>query len=276
MALKDILVVVDDGEAAANRVAYAAQLADRREAHLTGLYVTAAPNIPAYVMAQLPPEARAIQVEEAKSRLAAARSMFEQSVAGSGLASRAQWMSEHGVPAERAALLGRYADLVVTGQDEPDASDNGRVPAAELVLSGGRPVMVVPYAFRADTIGRHVLVAWNGSREAARAVADALPLLEAADRVTVLAVDPDEHALGDAPGADIALHLARHGITVEAARIESQGLNPADVLLNRVADLSADMIVMGAYGRSRVRELILGGVTHDILRHMTVPVLMSH
>ena len=276
MALKDILVAVDDGESAAARVAFAVRLADRCDAHLTGLYVTTAPDIPAYVMAQLPPEARALQAEDAKKRAQAAAAMFEESIAGSGLVSRSQWMSEHGVPAERAALLGRYADLVVAGQDEPETSTIGRVPAADLVLSGGRPVMVVPYAFRADNIGRHILVAWNGSREAARAVADALPLLEAAERVTVLAVDPDDYALGDAPGADIALHLARHGITVEAARIDSQGLNPADVLLNRVADLSADMIVMGAYGRSKVRELILGGVTHDILRHMTVPVLMSH
>ncbi len=275
MALKDILVVVDDGEAAAHRVAYAAQLADQRDAHLTGLYVTAAPNIPAYVMAQLPEEARAIQVEEAKNRLEAARNLFEQSVEQAGLKSRSEWMAEKGVPAERVALLGRYADLVVAGQDEPEPAGIGHVSAAELVLAGGRPVLVVPYTFRDNGVGRHVLVAWNGSREAARAVADAMPILEAADRVSVLAVDPGD-ALGDIPGADIAHHLARHGISVEASRIGSQGLDPADVLLNRVADLSADMIVMGAYGRSRLRELVLGGVTHDILRHMTVPVLMSH
>lgn len=275
MALKDILVVVDDGEAAAHRVAYAAQLADQRDAHLTGLYVTAAPNIPAYVMAQLPEEARAIQVEEAKTRLNAARTLFEQSVEQAGLKSRSEWMAEKGVPAERVALLGRYTDLVVAGQDEPEPTGIGQVSAAELVLAGGRPVLVVPYTFQDSGIGRHVLVAWNGSREAARAVADAMPILEAADRVSVLAVDPGD-ALGDIPGADIAHHLARHGIKVEASRIGSQGLDPADVLLNRVADLSADMIVMGAYGRSKLRELVLGGVTHDILRHMTVPVLMSH
>ncbi len=275
MALKDILVIVDEGQGAADRLAYAGRLADQCDAHLTGLYVTTTPDIPAYVMAQLPPAARAAQAEDAARRLQAARAAFEASAEAGGLASRSQWMAENGVPAERAALLGRYADLVVCGQDEPEPSGNGQVSAADLVLAGGRPVLVVPYAFRANGIGRHVLVAWNGSREAARAVADAMPILEAANRVSVLAVDPGD-ALGDIPGADIALHLARHGITVEASRIGSQGLEPADVLLNRVADLSADMIVMGAYGRSRLRELVLGGVTHDILRHMTVPVLMSH
>ena len=275
MALKDILVAVDDSAAAAARVAYAVQLANRWDAHLTGLYIRATPEIPPYVAAQLPREALAVQAEDLRNRAQAAQSMFEEAVAESGLNGGSQWMVEQGVPVERAGILGRYADLVVAGQDEPDEHSLGRVSAAELVLAGGRPVMVVPYSFRPERIGRHVLVAWNGSREAARAVADAMPILESAERVTVLAVDPG-NALGDVPGADIALHLARHGITVEAARIESQGLNPADILLNRVADLSVDMVVMGAYGRSRLRELVLGGVTHDILKHMTVPVLMSH
>lgn len=275
MALKDILVAVDEGEAAAGRVAYAAALAGRFDAHLTGLFVTAAPEIPAYVMAQIPIEARAIQAEEGKRIAAEARGMFEQAAAKAGLASRSAWMREDGMPTERTALLGRYADLIVAGQSDPEAPVAGGVEIAELVLSGGRPVLLVPYAFRQQRLGEHVLIAWNGSREAARAVADAMPILEAAARISVLAVDPGD-ALGDAPGADIALHLARHDIRVEAAQMESHGLSPANILLNRVADLSVDMIVMGAYGRSRLRELVLGGVTRDILRHMTVPVLMSH
>lgn len=275
MALKDILVAVDDSAAAAARVAYAVQMAVRWDTHIIGLYIRATPDVPPYVAAQLPREALAVQAEDARNRVQAAQNMFEEAVSDAGLGARAQWMAEGGVAVDRAAVLGRYVDLVVAGQDEPEEYALGRVPAAELVLSGGRPVLVVPYAFRSDAIARHVLVAWNGSREAARAVADAMPILESAERVTVLAVDPGS-TLGDIPGADIALHLARHGISVEAARIESQGLNPADVLLNRVADLSVDMVVMGAYGRSRLRELVLGGVTHDILKHMTVPVLMSH
>lgn len=275
MALKDILVVVDDAEAAAGRVDYAAALASRYDAHLTGLFVTVAPEIPAYVMAQLPADARAIQAEGAKRRAVEARELFEQAAGKAGLSSRSQWMHEDGMLTERAALHGRYADLIVAGQSDPESPVAGGVDIAELVLSGGRPVLVVPYAFRQERLAEHVLVAWNASREAARAVADAMPILEAATRVSVLAVDPGG-ALGDAPGADIALHLARHDIRVEASQMESQGLSPADILLNRASDLSVDMMVMGAYGRSRFRELVLGGVTRDILRHMTVPVLMSH
>ena len=275
MALKDILVAVDEGEVAAERIAYAAALASSFDAHLTGLFVTVAPEIPAYVMAQLPADARGIQVEEGKRKAAEARGMFEQAAAKAGLTSRCEWMQEDGMPTERTALLGRYADLIVAGQSDPEAPVVGAVEIAELILSGGRPVLLVPYAFRRQRLGEHVLIAWNGSREAARAVADAMPILEAAARVSVLAVDPGS-ALGDAPGADIALHLARHDIRVEAAQMESQGLSPADILLNRAVDLSVDVIVMGAYGHSRLRELVLGGVTRDILRHMTVPVLMSH
>ena len=275
MALKDILVVVDDGRTAAARIDYAAELAQRHDAHLTGLLVITEPEIPAYVLAQIPAEARAARVEQTRKWAAEVHAQFETSVAKAGLSDRSEWIQRDGAPTEQTALLGRYADLIVAGQDDPDAEAFGRVDIAELVLSSGRPVLVVPYAFRSGGAGRHVLVAWNGSREAARAVGDAMPILEAAERVSVLAVDPGNE-LGDIPAADIARHLARHGIKVESAHMQSQSLEPSDVLLNRVADLSADMIVMGAYGHSQLRELVLGGVTRDVLRQMTVPVVMAH
>lgn len=275
MGLKDILVIVDEGAAAAGRIAYAAALADRHGAHLAGLFVTPPLEIPNYVIAQLPAEAHRIRAEDDDRKAGEARRMFEQQAANAGLASRSEWIRVNGRPTERAALLGRHADLIVAGQNDPENPVAGGVEVAELVLSGGRPVMVVPYALRQPRLGEHILIGWNDSREAARAVADAMPILEAADRVFVLAVDPGG-ALGDTPGADIAAHLARHDIAVEASSMESRELSPADILLNRASDLSADMIVMGAYGRSRLRELVLGGVTRDILHRMTVPVLMSH
>ena len=275
MALKDILVVVDDSKSAAGRVAYAAALAARHDAHLTGLIVIGGPDVPAYVMAQLPAEARQIRIDEAKRNAAAARAAFEQAAGKAGLASRSEWMEQEGVATEKVAMLGRYTDLIVAGQTDPEESPVGKVEIAELVLASGRPVLVVPYAFRQQGLGEHVLIAWNGSREAARAVADAMPIVEAAKRISVLAVDPPRD-LGYEPGADIARHIARHGISVEVSHEATHGLDPADALLNRVSDLSIDMVVMGAYGRSRFRELVLGGVTRHILQHMTVPVLMAH
>lgn len=275
MALKDILVVIDEGQATAARLSYCASLAQRHDAHITGVFAVPHPDVPGYVMAQMPEEVRRSQAEAARARTAEARAAFESAMAAADLSGRSEWRSTAGEPTSSIAMMGRYSDLIAIGQTEAETPDYPTVDPAELVLSSGRPVLVIPYAFRANGIGKHVLVAWNGSREAARAVSDAMPILEAAARVSVLAVDPGG-ALGDAPGADIALHLARHGITVDASQMESQGLDASDILLNRVADLSVDMIVMGGYGRSRLRELVLGGVTRDILHHMTVPVLMSH
>jgi nucleotide-binding universal stress UspA family protein len=178
------------------------------------------------------------------------------------------------------ALHARYADLTILGQRDPDSDATGPIrPRPERVtLASGRPILVVPYAGRFETIGKCVLIAWNASREAARAVADAMPLLAAADRVTVLAVDPqsgpDGH--GDLPGADIALHLARHEVKAQIERTVSADVPIGEVLLSRAADLGADLLVMGAYGHSRARELLLGGATRTILASMTIPVLMSH
>ena len=123
-----------------------------------------------------------------------------------------------------------------------------------------------------------MLVAWNGSREATRAANDALPILQRADRVVVLAINPgggiDGH--GEVPGADLSLHLARHGVSAEAQQVQAEDMNVGEMLLSRCADEAADLLVMGAYGRSRVRELVLGGATRHVLEHATLPVLMSH
>jgi nucleotide-binding universal stress UspA family protein len=139
-------------------------------------------------------------------------------------------------------------------------------------------MLIVPYVGEIKSFAQDILVCWNASREAARAVTDALPLLQRAKRVIVLSVDgnasPGGH--GESPGSDIALYLARHGVRAEAARTGSGGLDIGSVILSRAFDYSVDLIVMGAYGHSRVREIVLGGATRSLLKSMTVPVLMSH
>jgi nucleotide-binding universal stress UspA family protein len=192
----------------------------------------------------------------------------------------AEWREIPAGPEADPALHARYADLAILGQLDPDRGDSELTkPRPEQVaLVSGRPVLVVPYAGHFDSIGRRVLVAWNASREAARAVSDAMPLLAAAELVTVLTIDPREgpNGHGEIPGADISLHLARRGVKAETDRTVSAGLPVGEVMLSRAADLGADLIVMGAYGHSRARELLLGGATRSLLRSMTVPVLMSH
>jgi nucleotide-binding universal stress UspA family protein len=133
----------------------------------------------------------------------------------------------------------------------------------------------VPYAGRFDRVGETVLIAWNGSRESSRALHDALPLMATPGAVTALTVNasPTE---SEALTGDVVSHLAHHGLETKVELVETKELGASDVVLSRVADLGADLIVMGAYGHSRLREMILGGMTRDMLRHMTVPVLMAH
>jgi nucleotide-binding universal stress UspA family protein len=181
--------------------------------------------------------------------------------------------------ADAALTNARYADLAILGQHDPDDAASGpRYLPEEVVLGGGRPVLIVPYIGPTATFGERVSIAWDASREAARAVNDALPLLRRARQVGVVSVNPRPwpFAHGEEPGADIGLHLARHGVKVEVQRIEGQGIDTANAILSHLADQSADLLVMGAYGHSRLREFVLGGVTRTILREMTVPVLMSH
>jgi nucleotide-binding universal stress UspA family protein len=202
---------------------------------------------------------------------------FKARIARDGLAG--EWRQVEGVLASQIATQGRYSDLVVVGQAAPEGGgpeDNLHIEAA--LFDTGRPALVVPHAGPAGSLGRRVLVAWNGSREAARAVHDALPLMAGAEAVTVVTIDPESgpDAHGEEPGADIARHLARHGLPVTVRRVVGSGIAAGDLLLNEAADLGADLIVMGAYGRSRLREFVLGGATRTMLRQMTVPVLMAH
>jgi nucleotide-binding universal stress UspA family protein len=193
---------------------------------------------------------------------------------------KAEWRFSNADALGTVQLNARYSDLVIVGQRERDTErETGIAPefVDELVLSCGRPVLVVPYAGRFPDVGKRALLAWNASREAMRAMTYALPLLASAARVNVVVFEPGrpgDH--GDEPGADAALYLARHGVKAAVSRYGSPGLDIGSQILSRAADMTVDLIVMGAYGHSRVRELVLGGATRTLLESMTAPVLMSH
>ena len=187
-----------------------------------------------------------------------------------------EWRLEEGSADEILPLHARYADLTITNQIDPDSADAPRhrgLPI-QLVMDSGRPMLVIPYAGKFTTMGERILVAWNGSREATRAVHDAMPFLKRADKVSVLSINPRQQ--DHIAGFDISSQLARHGVNAEAVRTVSGDMSVGDLLLSEAADLSADMIVMGAYGHSRLREFILGGASQLILNSMTVPIFMSH
>jgi nucleotide-binding universal stress UspA family protein len=276
MGLKDLLVHVDNDPACSSRVDVAAALAAKHGAHLTGLHAMGWPRIPGYIEAELPPSFLDEQRRHLEELGRQAEERFHEGARRRG--GHGEWRLDTGDIVGTMRLHARYADLTVVGQgrDLTNAPYDLTFLPEELALGVGRPVLVVPRYGTFDTVGERVLIAWNGSREATRAVHDALPLLMLAAKVTVLSIDPEREPAPRLPSADIALHLARHGIVAEADWTPGLDVAVGDILLSRAADVGADLIVMGAYGRSRVREMVLGGATRHILQQMTVPVLMSH
>ncbi len=281
MTYKDILVYLDDSAACEKRVAAAIDLARIHGAHLTGLALNAGVSMATYMEVHVPSEIlesmRKREQEQAEQTAAAFRSVVEKA----GLNSDCHVVSTSDADAAKTvAEMARYSDLIVLGQvDERESEPLGgeRLPQ-DVMLTAGRPVLMVPYIGAGANFGEKVLVAWNPGRESARAVADALPVLQKAKSVTVLTVNPvvGKGAHGERPGADIARHLARHDVKVTVDRVMTDQVSVADAILAYISDNGIDMIVMGAYGRSRLREIVLGGVTHELLKHMPVPLLMSH
>ncbi|MEZ5871749.1 MAG: universal stress protein [Nitratireductor sp.] len=169
------------------------------------------------------------------------------------------------------------ADMVVVQQADPDHPESGDINLEALIFETGRPVLMIPYTWKAPLKMDRIIIAWNGKKEAARAVFDALPFLKKASSVEILLIDPqenDEHSAAMA-GAEIAVALERHGIKAEVVNQPSGGIPVGEAIENRISETSADMLVMGAYSRSRVSELLFGGVTKTMLNSMLVPVLMS-
>jgi nucleotide-binding universal stress UspA family protein len=184
------------------------------------------------------------------------------------------WQRAAGDPGAVIAELARLHDLVVMGQSQAEGVRLAPQVPERVVLESGRPTLMIPYAGVFERVGGRILVAWNGTREAARAVADTLPLLVRAEQVVVLEIDLAEDRA--APGSALVAHLRRHGAKAEARHTVSAGIALGEILLSAVADAGSDLLVMGAYGHSRVRELALGGVTRTVLEEMTIPVVMSY
>ena len=276
MSYKTILVHIDPGKRCAARIEAAIGLAMQYDAHLVALYALAPFAIPGYLMVQVGAEIIEAQQKSAAAEMARLEADFTRQTSAAGL-KNVEWRAAVDDPAGAMMLHGRYADLIVLGQS--DAEDNLDIAAdfpARVMLAAGRPVLILPRVGSFTTIGKRILVAWNASREATRAVTDAIPLLKLADKVNVMAIDPDHGQHGNVPGADIGLYLARHGVRVEVTMDPGTEIDVGNELLSRAADLSADLIVMGGYGHSRLKEWVLGGATRTILESMTTPVLMSH
>jgi nucleotide-binding universal stress UspA family protein len=286
MQLRDLLVVLDGSPRREAVLAVSVALAQRHNAHLTGfcplellLPVTLAPAIGAYPQLSMLQEAAEQIDTDAAVKARAIEAEFREELRRCDV--RGDWQVVGGSAIAAVAHRTRTADLVVLGQAHPDYPfpATARHLVEDVLMQAGRPLLLVPFAGCYDTLGNNVLIGWNGSRESARAVHDALPLIAPGATVTVLTI---EHARGaahlqDVPAAEMAEHLSRHGLKVSAARtVADRSISDSDVLLAYASDSGADMLVIGGYGHSRAREMILGGVSRSLLAHMTLPVLMSH
>ena len=281
MAMKHIIVQVNDSERGAKRTDIAIALTQREDAHLVGLGIDTLGIYPSFFEAELPPRTVETQAERLREHAAAAEAMFLERTKQAGVS--AEWRLVHKSSGDLGRQLtdhARYADLTIIGQPNPQGDEQTlRLNLEErLIMNAGGSVLVVPFFGTFDAVGERILIAWDGGREAKRAVNDALDFLTGASAVVVLQVNPkgDTHAERDIEVAEMAAHLTRHGIKAEGQQIVAEDMKVGDMILSRAADAKADMIVMGAYGQSRLLEFVLGGATRYVLKHMTMPVLMSH
>lgn len=274
--LKTIAAYVPDAARAERVFVVAAQIAAQQNAHLTGYYVMPPEvTVPTFALGrQFVTAGRAALVDEAGK----VKAHFD--AAGSALQVNKTWRlleaGHHSIPQALTSNL-RTADLVVLAQRDPEWADSLLLEHPEdIVMLSGRPVLMIPNAGQFNRIGRRVVVAWNDRREAARAVFDALPILQAADEVRLVWVNPEQGKAVDLPTADIAEALARHGVRCTGAVAYGKEQAVGDTLLNECSDTGADLLVMGAYGHARLREFVFGGATRHILKTMTIPVMLSH
>jgi nucleotide-binding universal stress UspA family protein len=277
MAYKTILVHLDQSERVDVRLEVGLRLGRAFDAHLVGLHALSVTPVPGYLVAEAGKTILDRQHDVAAERERQTHERFLRAVQASTV-TKVEWRATEDDAARIVPIHARYADLVVAGQPESfETSGVERNFVERVFLTSGRPVLILPHSGPIEMSVDHALVAWNASREATRAITDALPLLQAAKRVDVVSFNPRRReGHGAIPGADIGLWLARHGVTVRVSEEHAEDVDVGNQLLSRAADLGSNFIVMGGYGHSRVVELVMGGATRTVLRSMTVPVLMAH
>jgi nucleotide-binding universal stress UspA family protein len=275
--IKDIIVnlsVAKNGSTVGN---YAVSVAAALQAHLTGIAFVYDPIVPISDGGYIPAEV--IEVQRADNEAAAESAIKNFTAATDRAGISAEPLTLNASLAGAADQFARIAtrfDLAIVGQGQPGATSMDQIIAETTLFGSGRPMIMVPYIQKAPFKIDNVMICWDGSRAAARAVADAIPVLGKSGRIEIVSVTNEPGKQDEIEGADIGRHLARHGLKVDVHRISGGDIDVGDALLSHAADSSADFMVMGGYGHSRLREFVLGGVTRLIFESMTVPVLLSH
>ena len=287
MSIRTMLIPLDGSEAAGSALSLAFIAAADLDAHVDVLHVSADPRDAVPLLGEGMSGAMIEEMIEmaeagAKEKSAAARAMFETAISKHGIpvvegpggkdGASAAWIEDTGREEEVAVWRGRLSDLIVVGRPTGDSDASRTMTLNAALTETGRPVLVAPPACP-ETLGRKVAVSWNGSREAARAVANALPLIERSGSVIILTADTDRTSVSIAP--ELAAYLAWHGITAEPRAFTPEGRGVGEALLKECTAANADLLVLGAYTRSRMRQLLMGGVTTHVLAATEVPLFMT-
>jgi nucleotide-binding universal stress UspA family protein len=256
---------------------FAISIAETCDAHVAGIAFAYEPDFPGYLMAEIPDDMIAHMTAESEKAASAAIERFDTAAKRSMVSAAHRLVKATALAAPTIlSRLARRFDVSVLMQSDPDSVDNDDMIETSL-LDSGRPMFVVPYIQKEGLKLDHVVCCWDGGRAAARAINDALPLLAKAAQTNLLIVlNETQNSQNEIRGVEMAKHLARAGVNVEVETLPAADIDVASAILSYVADSSGTLIVMGGYGHSRLREVVLGGVTRDMLRSMTVPVFMSH
>ena len=278
MAIKDIVCLLDiETDLTTAPIQIASELAQKLDAHLTGVSPLVEPVVPALMVQPVPDQYISDARNRAEEKAQSALARFSEYADKSGVIFETRLMDVTPGGLDTFVNHTRMCDLVVVGQDNPDRPEPLRTDLIEAALfDSGRPILTVPYVGTEAFSAKKVMVAWDGSKTAARAIHAAMPILELAEEVQVVMVEARKLHLPGDPGADLAVYLSRHGVKVSVEKIPAPASGVADALLNHISDNQIDLVVMGGYGHSRVREFILGGATRGMLQSMTVPCIMAH
>jgi nucleotide-binding universal stress UspA family protein len=275
--VKDIVVNLTGGHPQDFAADYAVSVASQFGAHIVGVGFIYEPIIPGSVLGGVPTDLIEVQREENAKAAKTAVSRFEEAARQASLSAESRIIDAS--IAGAADLFGRIArrfDIAVVGQARREQGASEELLIEGALFGSGRPVIVVPHDQAGGLKLGRVLMCWDGSRPAARAIADAIPFLRRAKAVEIVVVTGERDKSGELTGANMSRHLARHGINVEIKKIAAGSSGVQSAILAHTKESDADFLVMGGYGHSRLREFILGGVTRSILSAMPVPVLMSH
>jgi nucleotide-binding universal stress UspA family protein len=275
--IKDIIVNLSVTKNDSTVGNYAVSVAAALQAHLTGIAFIYDPVVPISGAGYIPADVIESQRADNETAAEAAIKDFTTATDRAGISAEPQMLTASLTGAgDQFARMARRFDLAIVGQAQPEMSTMEQIIGETTLFESGRPMIMVPYIQKAPFKTDNVIICWDGSRTAARAVADAIPILGKSSRIEIVSVTSERGKEDEIEGADIGQHLARHGLKVDVHRISRGNIDVADALLSHAADSGADLLVMGGYGHSRLREFVLGGVTRSIFQSMTLPVLLSH